>query len=168
MSAADAQLQQTINVLYVDHHSWLFGWLRNRLGCAEQAADLAHDTFTRLLIAKETPELREPRAFLTTVARGLLSNWYQRKSLEQAYLDALSILPEAESPSPEQRYILFETLHELDAMLDTLKPKVRQAFLLSQIEGLKYEEIAHRIDVSLPTVKRYMQQAFSRCLALMD
>ncbi|WP_066737312.1 sigma factor [Cupriavidus sp. D384] len=39
----------TIESLYCDHHSWLKGWLHRRLGSAEQAADLAQDTFVRLL-----------------------------------------------------------------------------------------------------------------------
>lgn len=35
--------------LYLDHHGWLHGWLRRRLDCTDTAADLAHDTFLRLL-----------------------------------------------------------------------------------------------------------------------
>jgi len=35
--------------LYVAHHGWLQAWLRRRLGDAHQAADLAQDTFVRLL-----------------------------------------------------------------------------------------------------------------------
>lgn len=35
--------------LYLDHHDWLAGWLRGRLGCSQDAADLAHDTYLRLL-----------------------------------------------------------------------------------------------------------------------
>ncbi len=31
--------------LYTDHHGWLQGWLRKKLGDVHQAADLAHDTF---------------------------------------------------------------------------------------------------------------------------
>ncbi len=34
---------------YFDHHHWLQGWLRKKLGCPHHAADLAHDTFMRLL-----------------------------------------------------------------------------------------------------------------------
>lgn len=71
-------------------------------------------------------------------------------------------------PSPEVRLLVLETLHEIDAMLDTLPPLVRRAFLLSQLGGMKYEDIASEIDVSLITVKRYMKQAFLKCLALVD
>ncbi|MGE4408664.1 sigma-70 family RNA polymerase sigma factor, partial [Pseudomonas sp.] len=109
----------------------------------------------------------EPRAYLTTVAKGLLVNWYQRQSLERAYLEALAGLPEEQVPPPEQRLLVLETLHEIDAMLDSLPGRVRRAFLLSQIDGMKYEAIAVELGVSLGSVKRYMQQAFRHCLEVM-
>ncbi|MDC8760859.1 sigma-70 family RNA polymerase sigma factor [Janthinobacterium fluminis] len=152
--------------LYQSHHSWLYGWLRKKLGCAHHAADLAQDTFLRVLRAPPPQALREPRAFLTTVAHGLLTNHLRRQALERAYLDALAWLPQPYSPSPESRALLIETLLEIDALLDGLPPKARQAFLLSQLEGLRYADIAERLNVSLSMVKKYMLQAVSHCMRI--
>ncbi|MDH1012721.1 sigma-70 family RNA polymerase sigma factor [Pseudomonas nicosulfuronedens] len=168
MPPVDAPLHAAVSELYQHHHGWLQGWLRRRLDCHEQAADLAQDTFTRLLGSRRVLDAREPRAYLTTIAKGLMINWFQRQSLERAYLEALAGLPEELAPSPEQRYLVLETLHEIDALLARLPDPVRQAFLLAQIEGLKYEAIAQRLGVSLGSVKRYMQQAFRHCLELME
>src|SRR5262249_32084442 len=143
------------------------GWLRKKLGNAADAADLAQDTFTRILVAARPEVIAEPRAYLATVAKRVLVNWYERQALERAYLDALALLPAAQMPPPEQRLVILETLHEIDAMLDALAPPVKRAFLLSQIEGLKYEAIAGQLGVSTITVKRYMKQAFVQCLSLM-
>lgn len=164
MSTSENALHHEISTLYSKHHGWLQGWLCKKLGNAFDAADLAQDTFTRILSARDLSAIKEPRAYLTTVAKGLVINWYQRQALERAYLDALALLPEPQAPSAEQRYIILETLHEIDAMLDALQAKVKRVFLLSQIEGLKYEEIAEQMGVSLITVKRYMKQAFLHCL----
>ena len=164
MNPDPLSLQQQVHVLYRDHHGWLQGWLRRRLSNAGDAADLAHDTFARLLAARLPPVIHEPRAYLTRIAHGILVNWYQRKDLEQAYLDALARLPEATAPSPEQQLIILQALHEIDAMLDTLPAPVRRAFLLSQIDGLTYDAIATELAVSLITVKRYMARAFRLCL----
>ena len=156
-----------VAALYADHHGWLQGWLRRKLGNACDAADLAQDTFMRLLVARQPEVIVQPRAYLTRIAQNLLVNWYQRQALERAYLEALAVLPEAQAPSAEHRLVILETLHEIDAMLDALKPQARRAFLLSQIDGMKYEDIARELGVSLVTVKRYMQQGFRGCLALM-
>lgn len=143
-------------------------WLGFKLGNASDAADLAHDTFLRLLGRSDIDTLREPRALLTTVAKGLLVNRFQRQALERAYLEALAALPAPLAISPEQRLLILETLHDIDAMLDALPPRVRHAFLLAQLDGLGYAEIAVRLGVSLITVKRYMKQAFLQCLLAMD
>lgn len=155
----------SLNALYHEHRSWLEGWLRRRVGNAWDAADLSQDTFLRVLCsAQKLDELREPRAYLLTVGKRLLSNFYNRRSLEQAYLHALAQLPEDCAPSPEQRWLLLETLQALDELLDGLPAQVRRAFLWSQLHGLGYREIAERLEVSERTVKRYMAQAYEHCL----
>lgn len=156
---------QRLSVLYREHRSWLENWLRHRVGNSWDAADLSQDTFLRVLSsAQKLEDLREPRAYLLTVGKRLLSNFYSRRSLEAAYLEALAQLPEECVPSPEQRWLLLETLQALDELLDGLPPLVRRAFLWSQLHGLGYREIAERLDVSERTVKRYMAQAYEHCL----
>ena len=49
-------------------------------------------------------------------------------------------------------------------MLDGLGPKIKQAFLLSQLEGLGYAEIAQRLGVSVSSVKKYMAKVVEHCL----
>jgi RNA polymerase sigma-70 factor (ECF subfamily) len=149
--------------LYLDHHNWLTGWLRRRLGCPDSAADLAQDTFMRLLQARQTPLLNEPRAFLTTVAKRVLCNHYRRQDLERAYLQALAQLPEDLAPSEEHRAIIFETLLELDRLLDGLPLPVKRAFLMAQVDGLSYSAIGVQLGISLATVKRYLNKAAMRC-----
>ncbi len=81
MTAAHLAVHQEVHTLYRDHHSWLQGWLRKKLGNAFDAADLAQDTFLRVLTARDKgrdADLREPRAYLTTVAGRVLLNHYRR------------------------------------------------------------------------------------------
>ncbi len=159
-----------ITALYSEHNGWLHGWLRKKLGCAHNAADLAQDTFIRIVTAFKgkddaAAQLREPRAYLTTVATRVLSNHYRRQSLEQAYADALRQLPESVAPAPEQRLIILETLNEIDALLDSLPHKARTVFLAAQLDGLTYNEIALQYGIAARSVRRYMALAYERCLA---
>lgn len=97
MPAADRALVPDVATLYSDHHGWLLGWLRKRLGNAFDAADLTQDTYVRLLgrSGAEIQAIREPRALLMTIAQGLAANLYRKRCVEQAYLDALALIPEA-------------------------------------------------------------------------
>ncbi|MCT8947065.1 sigma-70 family RNA polymerase sigma factor [Pseudomonas iridis] len=165
MIEAAAPSEQNLHDLYRDHRGWLETWLRRRMGNAWDAADLSQDTFMRVLSsAHPLADIQEPRAYLLTVGKRLLSNFYTRRQLEKAYLQALAQLPEESVPSPEQRWLLLETLQALDELLDGLPRPVRRAFLWSQLEGLGYREIAERLQVSERTVKRYMAQAYEHCL----
>lgn len=150
-----------IAAIYHAHHHWLQGWLRNRLGSASDAADIAHDTFLRVL-ARDVV-IREPRALLTTIAQGMVANFYRRRDIELAYEEALAAWPQPLGVSLEERAIVLETLVRIDALLHTLPAPVRQAFLLSQIDGMAQGEIAERLGVSLATVKRYIAKAMLLC-----
>lgn len=169
MSSAHSSPEHSVQTLYAEHHGWLQAWLRRRLGCSHSAADLAQDTYLRVLLRPQVlPTLREPRAYLTTLAKGVVSEHWRRQALERAYLETLALIPEALALSPEDRLELLQTLNEIDAMLDGLAARARAAFLLSQLEGLSYIQIAAQLGISERTVKRYMAQCFEHCLALVE
>ncbi len=159
--------QQMLHRFYADHHGWLNGWLRRQLGCSQRAADLAQDTFVRVLSKDDDmAAIREPRAYLHTIAKGLLINHWRRRQIEQAYLDALVLQPEPVAPSPESQALIVETLLRIDAMLAQLPTRVRSAFLMSQLHGMTYAAIATELGVSERMVKKYMAQAMLHCLML--
>jgi RNA polymerase sigma-70 factor (ECF subfamily) len=154
--------------LYRDHHRWLHGWLKKRLGCSHQAADIAQDTFVRIMGSRAPSSnaagWEEPRAYLTTVARNLVADHWRRQELERAYLAAIALLPEPEAPSPETRLLILESLLRIDHALSTLPAVTRRIFLRSQLDGLIYADIAAEMELSLATVKRHMSRAFLACL----
>ncbi len=159
----------SVQTLYEEHHGWLMSLLRRRLNCPHGAADMAHDTFLRVLLKPELLDnLREPRAYLTTIARGLLYDHWRRSSLEQAWMETLAALPQELAPSTEDTLIIRQTLQRLDDMLSHLAPKARDVFVLSQLQGLGYAQIASQMNMSERTVKRYMAQGFEICLTLVD
>lgn len=157
-----------VHQLYTEHHAWLHSWLRKKLGCPEQAADLSQDTFVKVLKKQYPLELLAPRSYLTTIAHSLVVNHWRRKDVERSYIDALSVLPIEEMPSVEGRAIIIETLVRIDQALNGLPSQVREAFLLSQLHGLTYKLIAERLDVSERTVKNYMARAMLHCLIIAE
>ncbi len=158
---ADAQ---RIDSLYREHHGWLQQWLRRRLGSSSDAADLAQDTFLRVLGKPQVlADLREPRAWLTRIAQGLVVDKVRRDEVERACMEAISHLPMPEVISPEARMLLVEALATIDAMLEGLGAKPREAFLMSRLDDLGYAEIARRMGVSLSSVEKYMATAIRHC-----
>lgn len=158
---------QNLEMLYREHHSWIYTWLYRRLGNSADAADLAQDTFIRVITRKSLLEIEQPRAYLTTVAKSLMLNWFNRRNIEQAYLEVLANQPEFEHPSPEQRYLIVETLIEVIQLLDALPDQIRDVFLHAQLENMNYQQIADQFNLSLSTVKRHIKKAYIHCLTAM-
>jgi len=153
--------------LYVRHSPWLLLFLRRRLGNGWDAADLLHDTFLRVLRRPvEFDSQTGERSYLATIAKGLCIDHWRRAQLEKAWRESLAAQPEATQPSAEHTALLIETLVEVDAMLARLPAKVREAFLMAQVEGITYGVIAERLEVSERMVKKYMAQAFLHCAVL--
>ncbi len=152
-----------LDSLYSDHLGWLRALLYRRLRCPETAADLSQDVFVRLLGRSALPALDEPRAYLARIAHGLVIDHRRRETVERAWLDTLAALPEVAVPSPEEQWLIVDALARIDALLDGLKPRVRQVFLLSRLEELSHPAIAARLGVSLSTVEKDMAQALRHC-----
>ena len=155
-----------VHTLYVDHHAWLQSWLLRRLGSTHQAADLTQDTFVRVIAGQQVHAIREPKAYLTTLAQRVLYHFWRRRELEQAWLDALATLPEEVAPSPEDYALVREAIEAVDQWMEGLPPKVRQVFLLRRLEDLKHTEIAEVMCLSVATVERYMKQALMQLMQL--
>lgn len=166
MQIPDTLQPAEVDLLYRNHHSWLRNWLSARTGCRDNAADLAQDTFVRLLKAHQVSPLKAPRAYLSSIARGLMIDQFRRRALEIAYLESLANLPELQAPSEEQRLVILDTLERLDNALHSLKPRARQAFLMAQLDGLPLAQIALRLDVSRATVERDLAKALGVCYRL--
>ena len=172
MSASDLPLNHAVHALYTEHHGWLFGWLRKKLGCPHNAADLSHDTFVRILTSRDAlGGMREPRAFLTTTARHLIIDRARRRHLEDTYLRELALtveMMEQCQQSPEQILVTLEALEQIAFVLDGLALNARQAFLLYFLEGLRQSEIASRLGISERMVRKHLMQALLQCSHALD
>jgi RNA polymerase sigma factor (sigma-70 family) len=165
MSALD---HSSLSALYSEHNGWLKAWLRARLGNSTDAADLAQDTFVRVLTSRNAQPIRQPRTYLSAIARALMIDKFRRKAIEQAYLAVLALRPEPVDISPETRLSILETLTAIDAMLDGLGERTRRIFLTVQLEGLSYVAASQQLQVSVTTIKNHMVRAITHCLLLMD
>lgn len=161
MSAAELQLQDEVHALYSEHHGWLYGWLRRKLGCPHRAADVAQNTFMRVLATRDALcGVAQPRAWLSTTAKRLIIDEARRERLEQAYLAELAALAQDGDayPSPEQVLIALQALEQLSAVLEAVSPKARTAFVRHYLDGETLVAVAAELGVSVKMVQKYLAQ----------
>jgi len=160
--------RQFVSQLFVTNYSWLCSRVRAKVGCAASAEDIAAETFVRVLTMRDPGSVREPRAFLSTIARHLIYDVWRQRDLENAYLKSLADLPEQFQPSPEEHLIMIEAVVSLDKMLDGLPGRGKAAFILRQFGNLTYEQIGEQLGISAPRVHQYITQAYRYSLKMLN
>jgi len=158
------QFQAEADDIFRQHHAWLRSRLTRHVSSHSDAEDVASETFLQLAEDGGRSEIREPRAFLTTIAKRILIKLWQRQDLEQAYEDTLRHMPEAVALSPEEHSMLVEAICQIDRALAALPQQVKTAFLLSRLDGMTYPQIAEHMGISLATVERHMKRALLQCV----
>lgn len=152
-----------VAIIYRQHHAWLFGLLRSRLGAQHADAwDLVQDTFERVLKHPKWDGLNRPRGYLGAIAKRLLIDRHRRRAIEEAYLQALAQQPEALAPSAQAIAEAIEQLSRVCMALDRMPDRMRQVFVRGRIDGQAYDAIAKQLKVSVNVVQKDMIQAWQR------
>lgn len=163
MAEQSLSSSELLNDVFRSDYQWLTHKLRYRLGCGDDAEDMASETFTQLAAMPRLEEVREPRSMLITIASRLTYEARRRKKQERAHLYDLAQRPDDTHASPERKQILLQELISIEQALQSLSPRARQAFYLSQLEGLTYAEIGEHLSVSASMVRQYMAKALRAC-----
>ena len=135
--------------------------LRTRLSSAEEARDIVHDAFARLLGSRCAGSLREPEAFLNRVLRNLLIDRGRRRATRPVQVE---LNPECLRIRAEQEdAIEAEQLQErYRALVAALPARTREVFVLHRVDELGYKEIATRLGISVRTVEWHVAEAILR------
>jgi RNA polymerase sigma-70 factor, ECF subfamily len=137
----------------------------------EESDELAQDVF--LFVYTGLKDLRDEqlfRSWLFSIARNRFTNYLmhlhaqKRSSVEVAISSADpgdQPVPEIPSSSRDPLALVLEKekLDRLHSVLDTLPDQMRRCVTLRVVEDCKYEEIAHRMGISVNTVKVHLHKA---------
>ncbi len=123
-----------------------------------EIADLRQETYVRLLASAQEKIPDHTGQLVFTVARNLLIDRVRRAQIVPieagADLEALEIA--IDDPGPERAAIARDELRRLQAALDTLPPRCREAFVLGRLEGLTGRQIAARMGIGVATVSEHL------------
>ncbi len=150
------------------HEPALRGWLRERLALsAPDVDDIVQESYAKLAGLENVGHVREPRAYLFTVARSLVQQHLRRAQVVAietvAELDALAV--EAPRASPERFASARQQLLLAQRLLATLPDRCREVFHMRRVEGLSQREISERLRISQSTVEKHMIKALRLLMA---
>jgi len=148
------------------HRGALQAFFFRRLRTKSDAADLVQEVYLRMLRVTDTDAIRNPEAYLFTVAANLLREnaAADRRQAEGAAIEEADV-PQllTQAPGFDAALDTARRVARLNVVLDELSPKCFAAVILQYRYELSYQEIADRLEVSPRMVKKYLTQALSHC-----
>jgi RNA polymerase sigma factor (sigma-70 family) len=162
-----ADRKRNITQVITDYSKRLMGFIRKRVNNEADAEDILQDVFYQFI--GNTQPIEQMTAWLFTVARNKIIDRQRKKrpdSLEDLFgeeegeesgLNWTEFLFDA-SDNPEKDYLRTLFWEELNTALNELPEEQRQVFILNELEGVPFKEIAERTGETVNTLlsrKRY-------------
>nr|WP_242513721.1 RNA polymerase sigma-70 factor [Galbibacter mesophilus] len=147
--------------LYNHYFPILCNYVVRFVASKEIAQDLISDLFFKFWKNRKKIKINSSvRAYFFTSAKNTAYNYLSREyrkytSLEDSPVIALN----SNQVSPEGGIIYDELSEKIKAAINELSPQCKKVFLLSRNEGLKYREIADRLNISNKAVEANMSRA---------
>ena len=168
----EIQVAQKLNVsaIALEYSNRLAAFIKKRVNRTEDAEDILQEVFYQLA---EADRLMKPidqiAGWLFTVARNRITDLYRKKKTdflpeqyadddEEYVIEELGELLIDESDNPETEYIRSLVMDELNSALDELPAEQREAFELTEFQGLSFKEISEKTGEPVNTLisrKRY-------------
>jgi|HubBroStandDraft_2_1064218.scaffolds.fasta_scaffold38471_3 RNA polymerase sigma factor (sigma-70 family) len=136
----------------------LMNYLRRQWPNQSEIEDLRQDIYIRVHLAGRQQIPTQTKPFVFRIAHDLLVDRIRHEQVVPieavADFDELDIAIEA--PPPDRTVIARDELRRLQAALDKLPPRAREAVMLGRIEGLSGREIAQRMGIGTATVSVHL------------
>ena len=159
---AAVSVQRGTDLVVGDYADSLRRHLRARLGCESDVEDLAQEAYLKFLQAAERGlEIRNPRAYLMTIAHNLLYHHYKARERSTVSNDIDVESLHDEGADPESVTAISLRMDRINRAWRELPPKCQQALHLRWRTGLRVKEIADEMDLSHGMVKKYLAQGLS-------
>ncbi len=156
-----------VNAFAREHQAELLHFFRGRVTHAQDAADLAQESWSKLMRYRHGQTAESLRKLLFAIARNVLNNhwrWHALHQIEEP-TDFSKVDVASAAPGLERQWQARRQLDALEATVAALPAKCRTVFLLSRIEGLSNAQVAQRCGISVKMVEKHLAKAIVQCRA---
>jgi RNA polymerase sigma-70 factor, ECF subfamily len=148
---------EAFSLLVYRQHRFVFRVAFALLRHAQDAEDIAQETFLKLYRNGRWRDIRDERAFLARVAWRLALDLRRGLTIEAAEVDA-DAMP-SPMASPEQQVVTADNTATLHRLIDALPEELRQPLVLSGIDGLTSQEVGVVLGLAEGTVRTRLMRA---------
>ncbi|MCK4944565.1 MAG: RNA polymerase sigma factor [Candidatus Aminicenantes bacterium] len=163
-------LKQIFDQLYDMYKSVIYRYICYLTHDRVESEDLFQETWLRVVKhLDQIQDVKEKRAWIYAIATNLYRDHLRKKRIRLSFMNRAEsdpsntrFLGSDSVASPETKIEQREMAAAALKVLDKLPLKMRQVFILREIEGFSYEEIAGLLKLPLGTAKSRMHRAIRR------
>lgn len=165
---SDEELMQEIkadnmfafDVLYKKYSRRIYKFGFSILKSQEEAENLIQDVYLNLWENRhKVAEDSSVKSYLFTIAYNSSISIIRKKARESQFVEYLKTLQEVNEDPVNVALEYNELTNKLDEIIKVLPRRQREVYLMHRVEGLKYNEIAERLNISVNTIENHMSRA---------
>lgn len=146
--------------IYIRYKGPLYIHAYNKLRNREEAKDLVQELFTVLWNKRETLLLTDNLAsYLYGAVRNRVFRIIGRKGIESSYITSIQESVNKSNCITDHRVRESLLQKMIDREIASLPAKMQEVFLMSRKDNLSHKEIADRLGIAEPTVKKQVNNA---------
>jgi len=151
-----ASFDQLFSVYKERLYAFALGYLKS----TEYARELVQEVFIKVWENRE--ELDEEKSFnayLFTISKNIILNHLRKRANDKKYIEYIKQHTGIEYTKTEEKIEYSDLEAQAKKIIDQLPPGRKKIYRLSREEGLTYEEIAKKLNISKKTVENQMSRA---------
>jgi RNA polymerase sigma-70 factor, ECF subfamily len=151
---------RSFEILFRQYYQMLCGYALKFLNDTDSAEEIVQDLFFRLWEKREELIITTSmKSYLFSAVHNRCLRYLEHRNVETKYRNYfLTQEPEIDS-EPEYQQNLSDLQTIVNTTLDSLPERCSRIFKLNRFEGLKYQEIANKLSISVKTVEANMGKA---------
>ncbi len=148
------------DALYKKYSKRVYKFGYTILKSQEESENIMQDVFlnlweNRLKVDKDS----SIKAYVFTITYNSAISIIRKKARESEFIEYLKTLQEINEDPVNMRLEYNELTNKLDKIINELPQRQKEVYMLHRVEGLKYNEIAERLHISVNTIENHMSRA---------
>jgi len=152
--------KNAFEVLFKNHYANLCGYAVKYVWELDQAEEIVQDLFFNLWNKKSQLFISSSvESYLFRAVRNACLNYQKHKKIRDNYANAVQENYSSGIGLNDNPMEALELQKKIDESIGSMPPERKKIFLLSRYDGLKYQEIAEKLGISVKTVEAQMGKA---------
>ncbi len=148
------------DILYKKYSKRIFNFTYSILKSTEDSENIVQDVFLNLWGNRNKVEKNSSiKCYIFTIAYNSAISIIRKKIRESQFIEYLRSLQDLEQNAVNIELEYNELKDTFNDIINHLPARQKEVYLFHNVEGLKYQEIAERLNISVNTIENHMSRA---------